>query len=388
MNIPKLVCKNLLRRKGRFIFTLLGITIGMASFVALLSLGGNMRGEVTKQAGALGANLIITPKNWCAYDQISILTGESLPESLQYDVLDKVSAIDGITAVPYLTQKTAVQNNPVLVTGILPGEMKDFKGWELKEGDYFVSPDERAAVIGSSIANQFDLGLNDVLTIRGGRFPVKAILQATGSNDDASVYLPVSVVQEIYDVEGYISYIAAKVDDITRLDSYIAAVVDVANVAVTSDRQLLSSVLAILGAVNTTLQLIAGVALIAAAFGIVNTMMTATYERRREIGILRAIGAKSSAIFNIFLLESGLYGLLGGVTGVAAGFVVSVFAAPLIAQSDFTALLKGAAPTASLDASIVLRAILFSIVISIASGLYPAWKAAKLTPVEAISHYE
>jgi putative ABC transport system permease protein len=147
----------------------------------------------------------------------------------------------------------------------------------------------------------------------------------------------------------------------------------------------LSSVLAILGSVNVTLQLIAGVALIAAAFGIINTMMTAIYERRREIGILRAIGGKSSAIFKIFLLESGLYGLLGGIIGVAAGFVVSLFAAPLITQ-NFTALLKGAVPKASIDVSLALMAILFSLVISIVSGLYPAWKASKLTPVEAISY--
>ena len=386
MNIGKLVVKNIIRRRGRFIFTLLGITIGMASFVTLLSLGGNMRGEVTRQARALGANLIITPKNWCAYDQISILTGESLPESLQYDVLAKVSAVEGITAVPYLTQRTAVQNNPVLVTGILPQEMMDFKSWEIADGEYFISNDERAAVLGSSIANTFNLTLNDVLTIRGERFPVKGILQTTGNNDDVSIYLPLYVVQEIYNVSGYISYIAATVDDMANLDSYVAAIVDVANVSVTSDRQLLSSVLAIIGSVNMTLQMIAGVALIAAAFGIINTMMTAIYERRREIGILRAIGGKMSAIFKAFLLESGLYGLLGGIIGVAVGFAASLIASPLISQSGFNALLKGATPEASLDASIVFTAILFSLVISIFSGMYPAWRASKLTPVEAISY--
>jgi putative ABC transport system permease protein len=386
MNILKLVSKNILRRKGRFVFTLLGITIGMASFVALLSLGGNMQGEVKKQAGMLGANLIITPKNWCAYDQISILTGESLPESLQYDVLEKVSALDGITAIPYLTQKTAVRNSPVVVIGILPEETKTFKQWEIDKGSYFASPEENSVVIGSSIANSLNLSLNDVLTVRGEQFPVKGILKQTGSNDDTAMYLPLSAVQRIYEVDGYISYISAKVEDMTNLDSYIAAIHNVVNVSVTTDKQLLQSVLSILGSVNVTLQLIAGVALIAAAFGIINTMMTAVYERRREIGILRAIGSKSSSIFKIFVLESGLYGLLGGIIGVIAGFVVSFFAVPLITQSGFNALLKGAAPEASLDISIVLSAILFSLVISIAAGLYPAWKAAKLTPVEAISY--
>ncbi|MCL2386505.1 MAG: ABC transporter permease [Defluviitaleaceae bacterium] len=386
MNIFNLVSKNLLRRKGRFVFTLLGITIGMAAFVALLSLGSSMQRELRAQAGMLDANLVITPTNWCAFDQISILTGEALPESLHYDVMERISSIYGITAVPYLTQRTAIQNLPVMVTGIYPNEMKDFRRWEIAQGVYFAADNERAVVLGSSIANNFDLNLGDVLTIRGEPFPVIAVLSPTGSNDDTSVYLPLTVVQEIYEIGPYISFIVARVSDITNMDSYIAAIVDVVNVSVTSDEQLLSTVLTMLGSVNATLQLIAGVALISAAFGIANTMMAAIYERRREIGILRAIGGKSSAIFKIFLLESGLYGLLGGIIGVVVGFVASIVAAPIIAQSGISVLMKGATPTASFDVSIVITAILFSIVISVVSGLYPALKAAKLTPVEAISY--
>jgi putative ABC transport system permease protein len=382
----KLIFKNLFRRKGRFIFTLLGISIGMASFVALLSLGGSMRGEVTKQANMLGANLIITPKNWCAYDQISILTGESLPESLQYDILEKVADIDGITAIPYLTQKTAVKNNPVLVVGIHPQETLNFKEWKIAQGEYFSSNDERVIVIGSSIANSFDLNVGDTLTVRGEKFTVKGILEQTGSNDDTAMYLPLYVVQEIYEVGEYISYIEVKVDNMARMDSYIAAIVDVANVAVTSDEQLLSTVLSMLGSVNVTLQAIAGVSLIAAAFGIINTMITAIYERRREIGILRSIGAKQSTIFKVFLVESGIYGLLGGILGVILGFVASSIASPMLAESGFSALMKGATPQASFDISIVVTAVMFSVVISVVSGIYPAWKAAKLTPVEAIAH--
>ena len=384
MNTFKLVSRNLLRRKGRFLFTLLGISIGMASFIALLSLGGGMQTEINRQAAAMGTDLIITPRNWCAYDQISIFTGEALPESMQEDVYDKVAVIEGITAIPYLTQSSGLRNSPVMVIGVLPRETLDYKGWQISEGAYFNSQDERVAVVGSSIASQFDLALDDVLTIRGEKFPVKAILVETRSNDDVAIYLPLSVAQEIFDVGSYISYIAAKVDDLTQTESYIAAIMDVANVAVSTDTQLLNSVMAILGSVNVTLQMIAGVALVAAAFGIINTMMTAIHERRREIGIMRAIGGKSRDIFRIFLLESGLYGLLGGVVGVIAGIPVSLFAGPLISQSSFNALLKGATPEASFDAPMIITAILFSIVISVAAGVYPAWKAARLTPVEAI----
>src|SRR3989304_501095 len=109
MNVPKLVLKNITGRKGRFIFTLLGITIGIASFVTLLSLGGSLKDEVKRQAGELGANLVVTPKGWCAYEQISVLTGEQLPEAIPFNEVRKISSIKGLTAVPSLPARASVR---------------------------------------------------------------------------------------------------------------------------------------------------------------------------------------------------------------------------------------------------------------------------------------
>jgi len=145
-------------------------------------------------------------------------------------------------------------------------------------------------------------------------------------------------------------------------------------------------VLAIVGSVNITLQLIAAVAVLAAAFGIINTMMTATYERKREIGILQALGAKQSTIFTMFVLESGFYGIIGGAAGVLVGLFVSVVAAPYISDNAFTALVKGSGNATVLDPMVIAGSILFSAVVAVLAGLYPAWRAARLSPVEAISY--
>jgi len=159
---------------------------------------------------------------------------------------------------------------------------------------------------------------------------------------------------------------------------------DIANLSVSTNEELLSSVLLILGSLDITLQLIASVALIAAAFGIINTMMTAISERRREIGILRATGSKRGMIFRIFILESGLYGLLGGLLGFVVGFIVSRVAAPLIQQNEFVTVLGNPDTAVVLSASLLFTVLGLSVLISIVSGLYPAWKASKLTPMEAI----
>ncbi len=386
MTIPKLVLKNITRRKGRFVFTLLGITIGIASFVTLLSLGGGLKSEIKRQASELGANLVVTPKGWCAYEQVSVLTGEQLPEAIPFDDVKKISAISGLTAVPYLTERTALKNSPVPVIGILPREMKAFKEWEMEEGEYFSTDDESAVIIGSGIAQQFKLNLNDEITIRGKTFPLKGILRETGSKDDIALFMPLSVAQRLYGVGDKVSFIAVKIDDIAKTDEYIFKIQETANVAVVSDKQLLKSVLSIVGTVSITLQLIAAVAILAAAFSIINTMMTAVSERKREIGILQALGAKQRTIFKIFLIESGFYGILGGVIGVTIGLVFSSVAAPYISQNEFTAFLKGSEIAQTFDFRLVLGSSLFSLFVSLISGLYPAWRASRLTPVEAISY--
>lgn len=386
MNIPKLVVKNITRRKGRFFFTLLGITIGIASFVTLLSLGGGLKKEIKKQAADLGANLVVTPKGWCAYEQVSVLTGEQLPEAIPFETVRKIAAIKGLTAVPYLTERTAYKNNPVSVIGILPEEMRRFKNWEMEQGKYFAAQDEKALVIGSGIAGQFKLNPGDKLTVKGEQFPIIGVLKETGGKDDIAVYMPLSVTQRLYGVNDMVSFIAIKVNDISRIDEYILKIQEAANVAVVSDKQLLKSVLSIVGTVSMTLQMIAAVAILAAAFGIINTMMTAVSERKREIGILQAIGAPQRTIFFIFFLESGFYGLLGGIFGVVGGLLFSLFASPYISQNEFTSLIKGSNLAGALDARIIFGSIIFSVAVSLVSGLYPAWMAARMTPVEAISY--
>jgi putative ABC transport system permease protein len=384
MKPATLVLRNITRRRSRFAFTLLGITVGIASLVTLLSLGTGLEKEVRKQADVLGAHLVVTPKGWCAYEQISVLTGETLPEAIPDADVKKISAIKGIQALPYLTQRTAIQNQPVPVVGILPREMKEYKKWEIEKGEYRL--DEKGVVVGHGIAKQFKLSVDDAVSIRRKDFRIRGILAEVGNRDDLAVYLDLPVAQALYGVGDKVSFVSVKVDDISQIDKYILEIQETANVAVVSDKQLLKSVLGIVGAVGNALQLIAAVAILAACFGIINTMMTAIYERRREIGILQALGAKRKTIFSLFLAESGFYGLAGGLLGVVVGFLFSFAAAPYISQNEFTAFLGSQQTVRLFDPVITLEALAFSVAVAVLSGIYPAWKASRLSPVEAISY--
>ncbi len=384
MTRSKLVFKNITRKKSRFLFTVFGIAVGIASLVTLLSLGAGLESQVRKQSEQLGAELVVTPKGWCAYEQISVLTGETLPEAIPNEDVEKVAAVPGVTAIPYLVQRTAIKNQPVPVVGIEPSRMKAFKGWDIDRGEYLLN--EGNVVVGFGIAKQFELNAGDKLTIRGAPFRLNGILKEVGNRDDLAIYMDLATAQKLYQVRDMVSFIAVRVDDITQIDKYSAEIQERANVAVVSDKQLVRSVLAIVGTVRNTLQMIAAVAILAACFGIINTMMTAIHERKREIGILQALGAKRRAIFTLFLYESAFYGLVGGVIGMVLGFGFSYFAAPYIGQNEFTAFLGSAESAKVFSLDVMGEAIFFSVLVASLSGIYPALQASKLSPVEAISY--
>ena len=386
MTPAKLVFRNITRRRGRFVFTLLGITIGIAFFVTFMAMGGNLKREIHRETAALGASLMVLPKGSCGYEQLSILTGDQMPTNITAEEVKKIKGIKGLTAVPYLSQQTAISNRPVSVTGIEPETTLPFKRWQMAQGSYFNGDDQKDAVIGLKVAKQFDLKPGSSIIIRGESLKVLGILAETGGRDDAGIFLPMPLAQRLFKAHNQVSYVAVKVDNVAETEAFIEKIRETVSLGVVSDKQMLKSVMGIVGTVNITLQLIAAVSVLAAAFGIVNTMMAATYERKREIGILQALGANRRTIFTLFMMESGIYGVIGGVTGVVFGLLAATVATPYIAQNAFTTAVKGSGSGTLLDPKVIILSILFSTVVAIVAGIYPAWRAARLTPVEAISY--
>ncbi|OEF97087.1 ABC transporter permease [Desulfuribacillus alkaliarsenatis] len=384
MNIFRLIVSNLLAKKARFIFTLMGITLGITSLVILITLGSGLRDQIHQQASDFGANLIITPKGWCAFEQSKVLSGTQLPDAILPDDVEKIDGIEGIRVMPYLTVGSAINNEPVSVTGVRIDEIVKSKGWTVKEGRTEAEGNE--VIAGAAIAESFELSIGQTFRFRGVEFTLIGILEATGTSDDGVLFVPLEAAQEAYATEGRVSYIAVQVEDINKVDHYAQEIAKRANVAVITDRQLLNSVLNVINTVNATLQVVAAVAVLTAAFGIINTMLTATYERKKEIGILKATGASNINIFRIFLGESAFYGLLGGAIGLIVGSLAAMFITPYIAQNEFAAFIGNANIQSFLAITDMVKILVGSIVLAIVAGLYPAWRAARLTPVEAINH--
>lgn len=386
MNLGKLVWRNLVRRRGRFVFTLAGVSVGMAAFVALMTIGQGLTGEIKRQAQGLGANLVVTPKGWCAYEQISVLTGEQLPEAIPMTDLSVIRAVPGVkSAVPYLNEKTAFRNQPVPLIGVVPEDMRALHKWQVDVGRYFSGNVDRGVVVGFAIAKQFSLQPGDIFTVRGHAVPVVGVLRETGTKDDIAAFVPLPLAQQIYTVADKVSFIAVQVADLERIEAVSLKIQEVANVAVISDKQLLNSVLSIVGTVGAAMQAVAAVGVLAAAFGIVNTLLTAVYERRREIGILQAVGSNRRTLFASFMLESGLYGFIGGLLGIAIGLLCAHFFGAYLTDNAFTASLRQT-PSMVLGADTLAATMGLSVGLALIAGLYPAYRASRLSPVEAMRY--
>lgn len=385
MNDLRLVVRNLFASRSRFALTLTGITIGITALVVMMSLGSGLRAQIESQASDLGANLIVTPKGWCAYEQVKVLSGNQLPDAIPAAELEAIEAVEGITVLPYLTVGSAIDNEPVPVTGIRMDLTIEAKRWAVAAGAV-PAADAYGILAGAAVADSFGLEVGDEVSLRGTTFAVTGILESSGTGDDAVLFIPLEVAHETYETDGRVSFLAVSVDDINQVDLYAKKITDAANVAVISDRQLLASVLSVVDTVGTTLKIIAAVAVLTAAFGIINTMLMATLERRREIGIMKSLGSPNSRIFRIFILESAAYGVIGGLVGLVVGSIASQVITPLIAQNEFTAFVGGAKVDAIPPLPDMLLILGGSVVISALSGLYPAWRAARLAPVEAISY--
>ncbi len=389
---------NLRRRKLRSWLTMIGIFIGIAAVVALISLGQGLQDYITEEFEKLGADkIIIMPKGMGPPGTAGpslILTSEDLK------TIENVRGVKW--AMGFLIKQGQAfykdESGIGFVTGANPEDLEllnEIQSFNLLEGRQLKKGDKYKVVLGYNHIYEdiWDkpMQIGSTINIEGYDFKVVGVMEKIGNPiDDRILYVTKDALKEILDIEDEESQIIVKTaegfdpEDVAetierKLRKSRGEKEDQETFSVQTSEQLLETFQSIFAVVQGVLVGIAGISLLVGGVGIMNTMYTAVLERTKEIGTMKAIGAKNSHVLLLFLLESGLLGLVGGLIGVGVGIGLAKTAEYVAAVALGSDLLQ-----ASMNPIIFGGALAFSFIIGTLSGILPAMQASKLKPADAL----
>ena len=387
--------------KLRAALTMLGVIIGVAAVIALLSIGNGVSASINQEINAIGTNLILISTdrdNSDGYPTLTLADVAALSDQLRApDVTDVAATAGGNFAVTAGGNSTRTSVEGVTANYFRVNNLDEFAaGDTLTDND--VATQARVAVIGDQLAqdlfpDSFPVGQS--VKINGASYEVVGVLVSSGSafsNTDGTVYVPISTAQarlvtnRTRQGEKSVDSIVAQavsadrneaaLEQITAVlrEEHGVAYADEDDFRLFSQSDLLDTAGQITGMLTAFLGAIAGISLLVGGIGIMNIMLVSVTERTREIGIRKAVGALRRDILTQFLLESVVLSLIGGIVGIILGWAIATVAGRVIDLE------------APLALGTVLLATGFATAVGLVFGIYPAWRAAGLRLIEALRY--
>ena len=404
--------RSLLANKLRSSLTMLGIIIGVGAVITLMSVGRGAQAEITSTFEQMGTNVInVIPSTGEAGGMMALQYGFMTP-TLTLDDAEALERIPSVVAIDpvnenYVEVIAGNESKVAIIHGASPAYQEVYN-YSLASGQFFsdrnVASRDNVVVLGSTMAEDLfgdDDPVGQRVKIKGKQFTVVGVLAPKGgaimgvSLDDI-VVTPITTfqtrlfTQRTATGEDAVQSIALQVASAEAIDEVREEVETILrkrhrlsadeenDFAVISMEQMLSMVQQVTGIFTIVLGAIAGISLLVGSIGIMNIMLVSVTERTREIGIRKAVGAKRRDILIQFLLEAAVLSLLGGAVGIIGGWILSF----LISLID----IGGITLHSVVSPDIVILAVSVSVFIGLASGIYPAMRAARLNPIDAL-HY-
>ena len=393
---------SLLTNKMRTVLTMLGIIIGVAAVIALLAIGNGVSASIEGQIQGIGSNLItiVTEQdNSGGYPALSMEDVEMLSDPFYAPAVKRVAAeVQGNQQVLHGGRDTRVT-----VSGITPNYF-EVRSLTVETGDGLTENDldtkARVAVLGTNVAEDLfpdEHPIGKMVKIKSVQYKVVGVLEEKGGmgmmSTDDQVYIPLTTAQSrLYPArtrggERAVNAIYAGAESEELMDDATAQIKDALrerhdiayqaddDFFVISQTDILDMLDVVMGTITLFLGAIAGISLVVGGIGIMNIMLVSVTERTREIGIRKAVGALKRDILTQFLIESLVMSLLGGVLGIGLGVLTSTVV------GNFSADL-----TPVVDIGTVLMASGFAAAVGLIFGIYPAWRASSLRPIEALRY--
>jgi putative ABC transport system permease protein len=383
MKLHNISFNNLRRRKAKMAFLTVGLMVGIATIVTLVTLTKSMSGDIERKMDEFGANILITPQQnglSMSYGGINLGAVNFDQKTLHESDLARVSAIKNsknISAVaPKVLGGVQVAGKPVLLVGVQFDKELKLKQWWKLFGEAPKAPNE--LLLGSEAARVLNVMTGDALAIKGEQFKVAGILDQTGSQDDSLVFAQLDVAQRILNKKGEIDLVevAALCSGCPIGDMVLQIAEQIPGAKVSAIQQVVEGRLKALDQFRRFSYAIAGVVVFIGSLMVFVTMMGSVNERTTEIGVFRAIGFRKSHIMRIILLEAAVVGVVAGLLGYAAGVGGAKLALPFMAEGKQVLL--------AWDGLVAAGALGLSVVLALLASLYPALHASRMDPTEAL----
>jgi putative ABC transport system permease protein len=373
---------NLKRRKGKMIFLVLGLLIGISTIVTLLSITESMTQDIEDRLDQFGANIVMMPRS----ENLNLSYGGITVGGVNYTMNEfdeaEIAAIRTIpnnknlgTIAPKVLGGVQVQGKNVLLMGVNFEAELPLKTWWHLVGKAPTAADE--VIVGSEAAASLQLAVGDTLSLAGRKFTVSALLQPTGAAEDSIVIGELHAIQQVLGKQGKISMveIAAFCRDCPITEMVLQIAEKFPDAKVTALKQAVMSKMQSIEMFKSFSYGIAALVIFIGSLLVFVTMMGSVNERTREIGIFRAIGFRRGHVMQIILLEAIVVGLVGGLLGFVSGNTIAWAVLPFVVQGG---------AFAGINVSLGLVAVLLAISLSLLASLYPAHKGSKLDPSDAL----
>jgi len=373
----KMAYRSITRRKFRSALTTLGVIIGISTIVSLMTLGYGMHSQVkTTLNEMLGAGIIISSKSG----------GVNIPERVQ----SSIQQVPGVNqTVPVITTMTYIKNEPVMTIGINPEKASKLYHVKISKGRGMNQGEDDCAVFGETTAATLGIDINDTVMLStqmggvGKKFKVVGFLTAIGAGElKIGCFITLKAAQQLLNREGYVSDLLITLNDPSQ-GEYVENVLRnmFPNANVVRQEELMKQIDRIMNIINGVLVALGSVSLAVGGLGILNTVMMSVHERRREIGMLKAVGAERWHVLFLFLSEALIISLIGGAIGCGVGlggvYLIQWFVSILGLKISVPLMI---AP------HVLIEGMLVALAIGLLAGVFPSWQASNVPPVEALRY--
>jgi putative ABC transport system permease protein len=382
MTLKEIAFRNILRRKAKAFFVLIGLSIGIAAVVAVISFSNSMTGDINHKLEKYGANILIVPKTESLslnYGGVSLGGVSFEMDEIKEEELLRLKHIKNArniaAAGPLVMGVSEISGRQVLLSGIDFNAAEILKPWWNIEGKI---PDENGILLGADTARLMKLSIGDVVSIGARDFSVTGILKQTGSQDDQLIFTTLPVAQEIHNKPGLVSMVeiaalcqGCPIPEMVRQISEV-----IPNARIMAIQQVVEGRMEALSQFKTFSMGISAVVLLVGSLVVFVTMMGNVRERTEEIGIFRAVGFRKSHIMKIVFIEAGIISISAGILGYLIGEGCAYAALGFFIEKSEHMM--------PINMYLPAGAVMMSLIVGLLAGFYPALAASRMDPTRAL----